>query len=158
MFGLLAEKPITTKPTTETPSSVKPNKPISTPAPDYNHSYSSSVTKQPTCSTSGVKTFTCSCGYSYTEAIPAIDHKWGTAEAFAETIHHPGETFPGAKCECGLTGTVAEVCAHQDSTGYDGTPAHTGYCGCEIQLPGWDEPVTHHRHTCTTCGASEQID
>ena len=33
------------------------------------HSYTSSVTTAPTCSTTGVKTHKCSCGYSYTSTI-----------------------------------------------------------------------------------------
>lgn len=37
---------------------------------DHTHSYSSSVTAQPACTQPGVKTYSCSCGASYTEAIP----------------------------------------------------------------------------------------
>ena len=35
------------------------------------------VTTQPTCTTDGVKTFTCKhgCGYTTTEVIPATGHK-----------------------------------------------------------------------------------
>ena len=40
------------------------------------HSYSESVTTAPTCTAEGVKTFACSCGSSYTEAIPAAGHAW----------------------------------------------------------------------------------
>lgn len=41
------------------------------------HSYADSVTTAPTCTTDGVKTFACSCGSSYTEAIPATGHQFG---------------------------------------------------------------------------------
>ena len=40
------------------------------------HSYSESVTKQPTCTEKGVKTFTCTCGDSYTEEIAATGHNF----------------------------------------------------------------------------------
>lgn len=41
------------------------------------HSYTSKVTKQPTCTVTGVKTFTCSvCGASYTETIKALGHSY----------------------------------------------------------------------------------
>lgn len=40
------------------------------------HSYSESVTTAPSCTAEGVKTFACSCGSSYTEAIPAAGHIW----------------------------------------------------------------------------------
>ena len=44
-------------------------------APNHTHSYTSKITKQPTCTATGVRTFTCSCGDSYTETIPATGHK-----------------------------------------------------------------------------------
>ena len=41
------------------------------------HSYSSKVTTEATCTSKGVKTFTCSlCGNSYTESIPATGHSY----------------------------------------------------------------------------------
>lgn len=44
--------------------------------PAHTHSYTSAVTTEPTCTRSGVRTYTCSCGASYTEAIPATGHAW----------------------------------------------------------------------------------
>ena len=41
------------------------------------HSYTESVTTIPSCTTDGLKTFSCSCGSSYTEAIPAAGHQFG---------------------------------------------------------------------------------
>ncbi len=38
------------------------------------HSYTEKITTAETCTTAGVKTYTCSCGYSYTGAIPATGH------------------------------------------------------------------------------------
>lgn len=37
----------------------------------HTHSYTAQVTTEPTCNAEGVKTFTCSCGDTYTEEIPA---------------------------------------------------------------------------------------
>ena len=45
----------------------------------FHHSYSSSITKESTCSTEGTKLVKCSvCGDSYTEAIPSVagNHVW----------------------------------------------------------------------------------
>ncbi len=39
------------------------------------HSYTSSVTTEPTCTTEGVMTYTCVCGDTYTEVIPVKDHE-----------------------------------------------------------------------------------
>lgn len=44
----------------------------------HSHSYTSSVTKEATCTSAGVRTYTCSCGDSYTESIPALGHSWKT--------------------------------------------------------------------------------
>lgn len=40
--------------------------------PPHTHEYTSAVTAEPTLSTEGVTTYTCECGDSYTEAIPAV--------------------------------------------------------------------------------------
>ncbi len=50
--------------------------------PIHTHTYTSSVTKQPTCTEEGVRTFTCtSCSNgSYTEKIPALQHSWNSGE------------------------------------------------------------------------------
>ena len=42
----------------------------------HSHSYTSSVTTAATCETAGVRTYTCSCGNSYTEEIPATGHNY----------------------------------------------------------------------------------
>ncbi|MCM1181302.1 MAG: leucine-rich repeat protein [Clostridium sp.] len=42
----------------------------------HTHSYTSTITKQPTCTAAGTKTFRCSCGNSYTESIAAKGHSY----------------------------------------------------------------------------------
>ena len=44
--------------------------------PDHTHSYTSKVTKPATCTEDGVRTYTCECGDSYTETIPATGHNY----------------------------------------------------------------------------------
>lgn len=59
------------------PSSDSTSAPSTPSKPAHTHSYTSSVTKQPTCCNPGVRTYTCSCGSSYTESIPATgNHNW----------------------------------------------------------------------------------
>lgn len=71
-------------------------------------SYSSSVTKAATCNATGVRTYTCSCGKSYTETI-----------AKNASNHSGGETIKNA------------VAATTSSTGYTGDT----YCkGCNALL------------------------
>lgn len=93
----------TTPPTTE-PDETKPTE--TTPPetqPTHKHSYSSKVTKAATCTEKGVKTFTCSCGKSYTEDIKATGHSYA-----AKTTQEPTCTAEGVKtfsCKCGSTYT-----------------------------------------------------
>ncbi len=45
------------------------------------HSYTSKITKQPTCTASGVKTYTCSvCGDNYKETIPKTSHTYDSGK------------------------------------------------------------------------------
>lgn len=40
------------------------------------HVYTSEVTTTPTCTTGGLRTYTCECGHTYTEKIPATGHNY----------------------------------------------------------------------------------
>lgn len=42
----------------------------------HTHIYTSEITTAATCTTAGVRTYTCSCGDTYTETIPAIGHTY----------------------------------------------------------------------------------
>ncbi|MBE6948088.1 MAG: hypothetical protein E7454_07580 [Ruminococcaceae bacterium] len=66
-----------TTPSSEaTQPSTNPSEPASS---EHKHSYASDVTTAATCGKDGVKTFTCSCGDSYTEKIAATgQHSWGS--------------------------------------------------------------------------------
>lgn len=65
----------TTTATEGTSSTAKPTETTKTDAP-HTHKYTSKVTKAATCAAEGVKTFTCSCGDTYTEKIATTAHKW----------------------------------------------------------------------------------
>ena len=43
---------------------------------EHQHEYTSKVTKEATCTKDGVRTYTCNCGDSYTEAIGATGHNY----------------------------------------------------------------------------------
>lgn len=67
------------------PSSGSTSAPSTPSKPAHTHSYVSTVTTQPTCCNPGVRTYTCSCGNSYTESIPATgNHNW-----VAQTMKQP---------------------------------------------------------------------
>ena len=93
-------KPVETKPTestqkpskTETQTTKEPEK-----TPTHTHSYTSIVIREATCSIEGVKTYTCTCGDSYTEDIE-------------KTSHVVGEWRVTKNATCKETGTKVKEC------------------------------------------------
>lgn len=174
----------TTKPSEETKPTAKPTetskptetpKPTEAPKPAHEHSYSSSVTQASTCASNGVKTYTCSCGSSYTESIPATAHNW--TERYG-TIHHESQgemrqvqvgTSDGyIECaRCGATfATAADHDVHRksfigtDDQGHAFASCYT-HAGEPIYEYQWivtqeayDEQVVTG-YTCTVCGATQ---
>ena|GEM_PF-3440884 len=47
-----------------------------TSAPSHMHSYTAKVTTSPTCTQAGIKTFTCTCGDTYTEPVAKLTHSY----------------------------------------------------------------------------------
>ena len=82
-FTKLFEHDSSTDATTvpSTPTTTVPATTPSTTAPatgtSHTHSYTSKVTTAATCEKDGVKTFTCSCGDTYTESVKTTGHTWG---------------------------------------------------------------------------------
>lgn len=87
----------------------------------HQHNYTSAVTKEPCCGENGVKTFTCSCGDSYTESIPALGHQW---VAKTEVVNHPSQGHME-------TQTIEKV---------------TLYCGCGAAFDNEDDYWAHRTY------------
>ena len=66
-----------TAPSSETPSGNSDSTEAST---EHRHSYTATVTKQPTCTEAGEKTYTCSCGHQYKDVISKTGHTAGSWE------------------------------------------------------------------------------
>ena len=66
-----------TAPSSETPSGNSGSTEAST---EHRHSYTATVTKQPTCTGAGEKTYTCSCGHQYKDVISKLGHAAGSWE------------------------------------------------------------------------------
>ena len=121
------------------------------------HSYTNKVTKEATCTATGVRTYTCECGYSYTESIPAKGH----------TSVNGGTSAIHTKCSvCGTTlssthsytktTSIAATCTTK------GTSKYT--CSCGYSYTSQDIPAPGHTtvnggtsaiHTkCSVCGTT----
>lgn len=51
------------------------------------HSYTSEITTAPKCEETGIKTFTCECGHTYTEVVDATGHDFADTWTYDETNH-----------------------------------------------------------------------
>jgi len=113
---------------------------------DYSHfhDYIEAITKSPTCTESGEKTYTCDCGESYTEEITAIGHNYingrcSTCGALdPDHVHNYTETI-----------TKEPTCTE------DGEKKYTCVCG-----NSYIESITANGHnyvngSCTECGEAD---
>lgn len=76
------------------------------------HSYSSTVTKQPTCTATGVRTYTCSvCAHSYTESVDMIAHKWNSGLITTNPTYETNgvKTYTCSACNGTKTESVAKL-------------------------------------------------
>ena len=140
----------------------------------HTHQYNSSITKAATCESDGVKTFTCSCGASYTETIGK------TAHNYSKTVVKPTCTTPGYTkntCKCGKTyydenvnatghnyksKVTAATCTSKGYTTYTCSVCNHSYTGNEKSALGHkykDSVVAptctnsgYTTHTCSACG------
>ena len=105
---------------------------------DHTHSYTASVTKAATCTAGGVKTYSCECGDSYTESIPATGHDYKTQSTTATC------TEPGAK---------VRVCSRCGDSSTETVPA-LGHSYETVTTPSTCDQPGEATHTCTRCGDS----
>ena len=66
----------------------------------HKHSYTEEITKEPTCTAKGEKTFKCECGDTYTEEIAAAGHKYKETVTKEATCVDAGEK----ELECSVCG------------------------------------------------------
>ena len=100
--------PESTETVTEAPATtLEATTPEETEAP-HEHSYTETITKEATCLEDGEATFTCECGDTYTEAIPATGHDFSNYVS-NEDATYTADGTETATCTCGETDTrVAE--------------------------------------------------
>ena len=105
-------------------------------APKHTHNYTSTVTKEATCSEEGVMTYTCEgCGNSYTQPIPKTEHKW------VETVITPAT--------CSTEGEVKKVCSVCGAEEIEKTPA-------DSSVHDYEEVIVKEA-TCTIDGSAKKV-
>ncbi|MBO5323330.1 MAG: cell envelope integrity protein TolA [Oscillospiraceae bacterium] len=104
-------------------------KAVTEPIAMIEHSYNGAITKAATCDIDGVKTFSCSCGDSYTEIIQATGHSYSDATCTepkkcktcgATSGAATGHNYAAATCSIPSTcttcgGTTGTALGHSDN-------------------------------------------
>ena len=80
--------------------------------PNHTHSYTGKVTKKATCSAEGIKTFTCSCGSSYTEAIAKTEHRYRGKEVWPTCESKGYTTYTCRDCGHSYRGNYKDIVDH----------------------------------------------
>ncbi len=95
----------------------------------HTHSYTASVTQEPSCGIPGTRAYTCSCGDTYTEEIVALTHNYvdGTCEHCGEAEPVPTITYTvaGSAALCGSTWDGTDVTNLMTQTGTVYTKVYT---------------------------------
>ncbi len=145
------------------------------PTETHVHKYTSSVTKQATCTEEGVETFTCEAGDdTYTKPIAKLTHKYSEKVTKEATCAKEGEkTFTCDNCGDSYTEAIAKldhtivideaVEATEESTGLT-EGKHCSVCGevlvAQTEIPKKEPPHEHSfvnyevtkKATCTEMG------
>jgi hypothetical protein len=112
------------------------------------HTYTATVTTQPTCKTEGLKTYTCTCGDTYTEKIAKGEHTIVTDPAVAATCTSTGLS-EGKHCSVCNTVTVAQSTVamkeHKDSNNDGKCDACSKALSTQPTTPPSDSGLTAYR-------------
>lgn len=74
---------------------------------NHTHSYAETITANATCTTNGEKSFSCSCGDTYTETIGALGHSFGVYTYNNDATYDNDGTETASCSRCGVTDTRA---------------------------------------------------
>lgn len=102
------------------------------------HAHKQELTKVPTCIQEGTWTYTCSCGDTFTESHPKIDHTYKSSTVIANCLNSGYEEH------------TCSVCGYSFRTDFvsrDHTYAKT-------EQPATCTKNGYTKYTCTVCGAS----
>lgn len=110
----------------------------------HTHQYTAKVTRAATCAKEGVKTYTCSCGSTYTEKIAKTAHKVVKDAAVKATCTTAGRTEGS---HCSVCGTVITPVEEVPATGH--------WINRTVTVKATSQKDGSITKTCGTCGAVE---
>ena len=136
------------------------------------HYYVSTVTKQPTCTEPGVKTYTCywGCGASYTEAIePTGEHAYKAVVTEPDCVNGGYTTYTCTACGDSYVGNYTDALGHSWIAADCDTAKTCSVCGATEGAAlghSYKAEVTepdcvnsgYTTYTCTACGDSYKGD
>ena len=79
----------------------------------HEHEYTNEITKEATCTEAGVRTYTCSCGESYTEAIVAKGHTYETVVTVPSCTAKGYSTHTCKNCKDSYTDSEKSALGHK---------------------------------------------
>lgn len=85
---------------------------------DYNHehNYTSAVVKEASCTEAGERKYTCVCGDSYTESIPAHGHSYQSKVTKQPTVSEEGvRTYTCSRCNDTYTESIEKLTDNRPS-------------------------------------------
>jgi hypothetical protein len=143
ILGIVEEDPAVVTPEPEPEPNPEPE-PASTES-GHEHVYSSEVTKPATCGKPGVMTYTCECGDTYTEEIPATgNHSYTSNVTTPATCAVPGVmTYTCSVCGDSYTEVIPATGEHDFQGGDCQHPMICTVCGAEGPL-GEHQMATIH--------------
>lgn len=148
----------------ETQESVQPVTETEPKETTHTHDWGSgTVTTAATCTTDGLRTYTCSCGETATETIDATGHAFGDwyqgstvhertcgtcgeAEGGEHSMTSSVTTAPTCKTT-GVETHACSVCGYSYTTEVPVSSTHT--------YSEWGGDATNHSRSCTVCGAAD---
>ena len=137
------------------------------------HSYTEEITKAATCTEKGTKTFTCTCGATYTEEIAALGHSYDSEVTKAATCTEKGlRTYTCSTCAHSYTEEIDMIehsytseitkeasCTEKGETTYTCSSCNDTYTE-EIPATGHDykqkSDETHHWTECSCSDMTEK--
>ena len=124
------------------------------------HDFNKTVTKQPSCTETGVTTYTCSvCGREYTEAIPALGHSYDSEITIPATCTEKGErTYTCSICSDSYTEEITSHHEYEETIKTQATCTEAGLktLTCLICDDSYDEviPALGHSYKETVVAAT----